>query len=89
MGYYTQKIIDLRLGHLLGTSGTSGLMTNEERRAHLEETCKRVYEKHVGISTPEQPEHIKCGICGSTAIDHTEAHCQLNKILKVKESKQG
>ena len=25
----------------------------------------------------------KCDICGSTAIDHTEAQCQLNRSLKL------
>lgn len=28
------------------------------------------------------PMRIKCDICGSTAIDHTEAQCALNKLNK-------
>ena len=24
---------------------------------------------------------MKCGVCGSTAIDHTELNCQLNRTL--------
>lgn len=25
---------------------------------------------------------VKCDICGSTAIDHTEMQCQVNRVLK-------
>lgn len=46
---------------------------------------------HFCVSTSSQPlpsfpnvdrRGQKCDICGSTAIDHTEAQCQLNRVLK-------
>lgn len=31
---------------------------------------------------PFQRGGQKCGLCGSTAIDHTEMHCQMNRAFK-------
>jgi len=41
--------------------------------------CGRLMFNQPGVITPRIP--MKCDLCGSTAIDHTEMHCQLNRNL--------
>lgn len=49
-----------------------------------------VLGKPVGWEHDAPVKGSKCGVCGSTAIDHTENQCQLNRALKkVKKSNKS
>lgn len=44
--------------------------------------CPTNYTVEPGFSVPRDMRGQKCDMCGSTAIDHTENQCQLNRALK-------
>lgn len=50
------------------------------------------YQITTNIPQPRLINGLKCDLCGSTAIDHTEAQCQLNRLsqrLPLASSKLG
>lgn len=57
------------------------------------DSCRNQYLPPVQpyvIYYPPQPRILdgqKCDVCGSTAIDHTENHCSVNRMLKPAQSK--
>lgn len=41
------------------------------------------------VQQPRLIEGQKCDLCGSTAIDHTEMHCQMNRMGNAKITTTG
>jgi hypothetical protein len=50
-------------------------------------SCKSCQDYRTSIVGEKARIGVKCDICGSTAIDHTEMQCQINRQLYIpKES---
>ena len=58
------------------------------RIKQLAQVAAGMHQKaHTATNERVKPTH-KCDLCGSTAIDHTEMHCQMNRMGKNLLSKE-